>query len=114
MVVVCPAVADGQHGSRASGYSAPPVLRVPTRRGFAPTRSTASSLCVRLRRRMLGRLAVEIVDTQVHLNRIGAGWESAQPQDVIERAIVAMDAVGIDAVLIGESSARAGRVAHAP
>ncbi len=45
---------------------------------------------------------MEIVDAQVHLNRIGAGWESAQPQDVIERAIVAMDAVGIDAVLIGE------------
>ena len=45
---------------------------------------------------------MEIVDAQVHLNRIGAGWESAQPQDVIERAIVAMDAVGVDAVLIGE------------
>ena len=45
---------------------------------------------------------MEIVDAQVHLNRIGTDWQTAEPRDVIERAIVAMDAVGVDAVLIGE------------
>jgi predicted TIM-barrel fold metal-dependent hydrolase len=45
---------------------------------------------------------LEVVDAQVHLNRLGAGWQTADPHAVIERAIVAMDAVGVDAVLIGE------------
>jgi len=45
---------------------------------------------------------VEVVDAQVHLNRIGLDWQTAEPRAVIERAVVAMDAVGVDAVLIGE------------
>jgi len=45
---------------------------------------------------------MEIVDAQVHLNRIGADWETSEPREVIERAVVAMDAVGVDVVLIGE------------
>jgi predicted TIM-barrel fold metal-dependent hydrolase len=51
---------------------------------------------------------VEVVDAQVHLNRIGANWEAAEPLEVVERAIVAMDAVGVDAVLIGEYPHGAG------
>ena len=47
-------------------------------------------------------LAMEIVDAQVHLNRLGTNWETTAPREVVEQAIVAMDAVGIDAVLIGE------------
>jgi predicted TIM-barrel fold metal-dependent hydrolase len=46
---------------------------------------------------------MHIVDAQVHLNQLVPDWRTADPDRVIETAIVAMDAVGIDAVLIAES-----------
>ncbi|HEY3061614.1 MAG TPA: amidohydrolase family protein [Chloroflexota bacterium] len=46
---------------------------------------------------------MHIVDAQVHLNQLVPDWRAAEPDRVIEAAIVAMDAVGIEAVLIGES-----------
>lgn len=46
---------------------------------------------------------IEIIDAQVHLNQLGAGWRTAPADSVIATAIEAMDAVGIDRVLIGEA-----------
>ncbi len=45
---------------------------------------------------------MEVVDTQVHLNRLLGDWESADNGDLIERSLCAMDAVGVDAALIDE------------
>ena len=46
---------------------------------------------------------MEIVDAQVHVNRFIAGWQTAEPDIVLQAAVAAMDAVGVDAVLIAES-----------
>src|ERR1700716_765228 len=46
---------------------------------------------------------IEVVDAQVHLNQLVPDWRTAQPEAVIATAIQAMDAVGVDAVLIAES-----------
>jgi L-fuconolactonase len=46
---------------------------------------------------------IEIIDAQVHLNQIGTDWRTAPVDSVIAAAIEAMDAVGIDKVLIGEA-----------
>jgi L-fuconolactonase len=46
---------------------------------------------------------IEIIDAQVHLNQIGPGWQAAPVDSVIATGIEAMDAVGIDRVLIGEA-----------
>lgn len=46
---------------------------------------------------------IEVIDAQVHLNQLGAGWRTAPADSVIAAAIEAMDAVGIDRVLIGEA-----------
>jgi predicted TIM-barrel fold metal-dependent hydrolase len=47
--------------------------------------------------------AMEIVDAQVHVNRMVPGWQTADPDGVLDCAIAAMDAVGIDTVLLAES-----------
>ena len=44
----------------------------------------------------------EIVDTQVHLNRVAAGWNEGALPDTLEACVAVMDAVGVDAVLIDE------------
>jgi len=44
----------------------------------------------------------EIIDTQVHLNQLVPDWATAPIDSVIAAGIEAMDAVGIDRVLIGE------------
>jgi L-fuconolactonase len=46
---------------------------------------------------------IEVIDAQVHLNQLGANWQTAPTDSVIATAVEAMDAVGIDRVLIGEA-----------
>jgi predicted TIM-barrel fold metal-dependent hydrolase len=46
---------------------------------------------------------IEIIDAQVHLNQLGPDWQTASIDSVIATGIEAMDAVGIDKVLIGEA-----------
>jgi len=46
---------------------------------------------------------IEIIDAQVHLNQLGPDWRTASIDSVIATGIQAMDAVGIDRVLIGEA-----------
>ncbi len=47
---------------------------------------------------------MEIVDAQVHVNRFMAGWRTAETDTdtVLEAAVAAMDAVGVDTVLVAE------------
>jgi predicted TIM-barrel fold metal-dependent hydrolase len=46
---------------------------------------------------------LEIIDAQVHLNQLVPNWQTAPADSVISTGIQAMDAVGIDRVLIGEA-----------
>jgi L-fuconolactonase len=46
---------------------------------------------------------IEIIDAQVHLNQLGADWRTASIDSAVATGVQAMDAVGIDRVLIGES-----------
>ena len=46
---------------------------------------------------------MEIVDAQVHVNRLVSDWQTADPDAVLLAATTTMDAVGIDTVLIAES-----------
>ncbi|HEY3063834.1 MAG TPA: amidohydrolase family protein [Chloroflexota bacterium] len=46
---------------------------------------------------------MEIVDAQVHLNQLVPDWKTSDADRVIAAGIAAMDAVGIDALLIAES-----------
>jgi predicted TIM-barrel fold metal-dependent hydrolase len=46
---------------------------------------------------------LEIIDAQVHLNQLGPDWRTAAADAVIATGIQAMNAVGIDRLLIGES-----------
>ena len=43
-----------------------------------------------------------IVDSQVHLNRFGSRWRETDPNLIVDYAVAAMDAVGIDGVVIDE------------
>jgi L-fuconolactonase len=45
---------------------------------------------------------MDIVDAQVHLNRIGSDWEHTDLSLIVDYAIVTMDALGLSAVLIDE------------
>jgi L-fuconolactonase len=46
---------------------------------------------------------LEIIDAQVHLNQLVPDWATAPVDSVISAAIQAMDAVGVDGVLISEA-----------
>jgi predicted TIM-barrel fold metal-dependent hydrolase len=46
---------------------------------------------------------IEVIDAQVHLNQLVPDWRTAPMDAVISAGIQAMDAVGIDRVLIGEA-----------
>jgi L-fuconolactonase len=46
---------------------------------------------------------IEIIDAQVHLNQLVPDWQTEPTDTVISTGIQAMDAVGIDRVLIGEA-----------
>ncbi|MBV9322539.1 MAG: amidohydrolase [Chloroflexi bacterium] len=45
---------------------------------------------------------MDIVDAQVHLNRLGSDWEHTPAELIVDYAVVTMDALGLDAVLIDE------------
>jgi len=45
---------------------------------------------------------MDIVDAQVHLNRLGSDWERTDPALILDYAVVTMDALGLSAVLIDE------------
>ena len=46
---------------------------------------------------------MEIIDAQVHVNRLVSDWQTADADSVLLAATTAMDAIGIDAVLVAES-----------
>jgi amidohydrolase family protein len=46
---------------------------------------------------------MEVVDAQVHLNQLVPDWQTAADDSTLATALVTMDAVGIDTVLIGEA-----------
>src|SRR5215472_5665216 len=46
---------------------------------------------------------MEIIAAQVHMNQLVSNWKAAPLDDLIATGIQAMDAVGVDKVLIGES-----------
>src|SRR5438874_9393585 len=45
---------------------------------------------------------MDIVDAQVHLNRLGSDWQHTEPALIVDYAVVTMDALGLAAVLIDE------------
>ncbi len=45
---------------------------------------------------------LEIVDAQVHPNRIGPRWRDASPDELVDATVAAMAAVGVEAALLGE------------
>lgn len=45
---------------------------------------------------------IEVVDAQVHLNQITPDWRSVSQDDLVNMSIQAMNAVGVDCVLVGE------------
>ena len=45
---------------------------------------------------------VEILDAQVHLNHIHPDWRTADVEDIFAAALAAMDAVGIDGLVVSE------------
>ena len=45
---------------------------------------------------------MEIIDGQGHINSLGANWDKVDPEVVVERVVVAMDAIGLDALFIDE------------
>jgi hypothetical protein len=45
---------------------------------------------------------MEIIDAQVHLNRLPAEWQTTSADTVLQVATAAMDAVGVDGILIAE------------
>lgn len=49
---------------------------------------------------------MDIVDAQVHANRLGPHWETADLATTVDLAVAAMDAVGVHATLIAEHAAR--------
>lgn len=45
---------------------------------------------------------MEIIDAQVHLNHIHPAWQTAEVEDIFAAALAAMDAVGVDGVVVSE------------
>src|SRR5579864_6967037 len=45
---------------------------------------------------------MDIVDAQVHLNRLGSKWEQTPHAVIVDYAVATMDALGLSAVLIDE------------
>jgi predicted TIM-barrel fold metal-dependent hydrolase len=46
---------------------------------------------------------MEVLDAQVHLNQIVPNWRTADLESILQASVAAMDAVGIDTVLIAET-----------
>ncbi|MBV9134291.1 MAG: amidohydrolase, partial [Chloroflexi bacterium] len=45
---------------------------------------------------------MEILDSQVHMNHIHPEWRNADVEDIFAAALAAMDAVGIDGLVVSE------------
>ncbi len=45
---------------------------------------------------------MEVLDAQVHLNHIHPEWKTAQIDDILAAALAAMDAVGVDGLVVSE------------
>ena len=45
---------------------------------------------------------VEIIDAQVHLNHIHPEWKTAELEAIFAAALAAMDAVGVDGLVVSE------------
>jgi predicted TIM-barrel fold metal-dependent hydrolase len=45
---------------------------------------------------------MDIVDAQVHLNRLGSDWQHTPAEVIVDYAVVTMDALGLSAILIDE------------
>jgi L-fuconolactonase len=46
--------------------------------------------------------SMDIVDSQVHLNRLGSNWQHTQHDVIVDYAVATMDALGLSAILIDE------------
>ena len=57
---------------------------------------------------------VDIVDAQVHLNRLGSNWEHTDLGLIVDYAVVTMDALGLNAILIDEWAGFDERRRHLP
>jgi predicted TIM-barrel fold metal-dependent hydrolase len=57
---------------------------------------------------------MDIVDGQVHLNRLGSDWEHTDDALIVDYAVVTMDALGLDAILIDEWAGFDDKRRHLP
>jgi predicted TIM-barrel fold metal-dependent hydrolase len=57
---------------------------------------------------------VDIVDSQVHLNRFGGQWRETAPDVIVDFAVAAMDALGIDGIVIDEWAGFDAQRRHLP
>jgi predicted TIM-barrel fold metal-dependent hydrolase len=57
---------------------------------------------------------MDIVDAQVHLNRLGSNWEHTDPALIVDYAVVTMDALGLSGVLIDEWAGFDAQRRHLP
>jgi predicted TIM-barrel fold metal-dependent hydrolase len=57
---------------------------------------------------------MDIVDAQVHLNRFGSHWRNTAPDVIIDYAVAAMDALGIDGIVIDEWAGFDAQHRHLP
>ena len=55
-----------------------------------------------------------IVDAQVHLNRFGSRWRETDADLIVDYAVAAMDAIGIDGVVIDEWAGFDAQQRHLP
>jgi predicted TIM-barrel fold metal-dependent hydrolase len=57
---------------------------------------------------------MDIVDSQVHLNRFGSHWRNTAPDAIVDYAVGAMDAIGIDGIVIDEWAGFDAQRRHLP
>jgi predicted TIM-barrel fold metal-dependent hydrolase len=57
---------------------------------------------------------MDIVDSQVHLNRFGSHWRNTAPDVIVDYAVAAMDALGIDGIVIDEWAGFDAQHRHLP
>jgi len=57
---------------------------------------------------------MDIVDSQVHLNRFGSHWRNTAPDVIVNYAVAAMDALGIDGIVIDEWAGFDAQHRHLP
>ena len=57
---------------------------------------------------------MDIVDSQVHLNRFGSEWRNTAPDVIVNYAVAATDALGIDGIVIDEWAGFDAQHRHLP